>query len=417
MKKGHSWSAGLALGCVWLFYLYEYMLRVAPSSMTGDLMNALSMNATQLGWMLSFYYIAYVALQIPCGVIVDAMGIRRVMTFSCWLCVVGVSLFVQKDTIPLVYLGRFLMGVGSSCAFLSCGKVASEHFAPKHFPLIMGGSMMMGLLGATFGSYVMAFLTVQVGWQKAMWVGALVGCVVAVFVWMGTEPSHKHHVEERLSMNRLWRELMVIIREPNTWWIGLYGCCMYMPLSAFAELWSTPYMMVKYSVGCEYASIPAVFFFWGGGIGCMLSAYAVSFCGKYRPVMFASACLSCALFMFEFYGPTLPLPFMSLLFGCNGMLYGVHMMCFTLIKGTVSRKAAGTAIGFTNFCVMSSGLIGGTLMGYALDSVYKGRVQAVHSIPVYEVQDYTTACSLVLGCAFMVAALCTFWIREPQTKQ
>lgn len=409
-KRLFAW---MTLGCVWLFYLYEYMLRVAPSSITGDLMLSLGMNATQLSCMLSLYYVAYVALQIPCGVIVDAWGPRRVMTWSCILCVLGTCLFIQIEAPWMVGTGRFLMGVGSTCAFLSCGKIATQWFEAKYFPIIMGVSMMMGLIGATLGSYIIAALTTQMGWQKALWITTGIGCVVTAIVGMGTREPTQSSEKTRLTTPQLWKELHIVIKNPSTWWLGLYGCCMYLPLSSFAELWSVPYVMGKYEVTRDHAVIPSVCFFWGGGFGCILSARIVSWWGKYRPIMLSAPILSCALFMLEFYGPHLPIGFVSVLFGLNGMLYGVHMMCFAIIKDSVSTQAAGTAIGFMNFCVMSSGLVGATMMGYVLDYVWDG--QLINNAPHYTVDHYTYACSFVLACAFLLAAISIRCIREPQS--
>src|SRR3989338_3198608 len=72
-----------------LFYLYEYVLRVSPSVMTEGLTQSFGVTSTELGVLSSFYYYAYTILQVPCGVIVDKWGPRRVITFSSILCTVG----------------------------------------------------------------------------------------------------------------------------------------------------------------------------------------------------------------------------------------------------------------------------------------------------------------------------------------
>ena len=87
VEKG-SFLALSILGCAWLFYLYEYIFTVSPSVMTNELMRDFGVTSTALGVLVSFYYFSYVILQIPCGIIVDYLGTRKVITFSALLCVI-----------------------------------------------------------------------------------------------------------------------------------------------------------------------------------------------------------------------------------------------------------------------------------------------------------------------------------------
>ena len=71
------------------FYFYEVILRVSPSVMTEQLMEYFQISATSLGWLSTSYYMSYFILQIPCGMIVDHYGPRRVITISSLICVAG----------------------------------------------------------------------------------------------------------------------------------------------------------------------------------------------------------------------------------------------------------------------------------------------------------------------------------------
>ncbi|WP_032113075.1 MFS transporter [Candidatus Paracaedibacter symbiosus] len=120
--------------CASLFYFYEMILRASPSVMTDDLMRDFGVDSTALGVLSSFYYYAYVILQVPCGIIVDRFGTRRVVTFSTLLCVIGSLCFAYSDSLPLAQLGRFLIGAGSACAFISCLKISADWFLPAQLP-------------------------------------------------------------------------------------------------------------------------------------------------------------------------------------------------------------------------------------------------------------------------------------------
>ena len=73
-------TAAFILGCV--FFAYGFVHRVAPSVMTGELMSDFSVGGSALGSLSAMYFYAYVALQIPVGLLMDRFGPRKLMTLS-----------------------------------------------------------------------------------------------------------------------------------------------------------------------------------------------------------------------------------------------------------------------------------------------------------------------------------------------
>ena len=72
-----------------LFYIYEYLLRVAPSVMTDDLMASFHIGAAALGNMVACYYYIYVPMQLVVGVLMDRFGPRRLFTVAGLACAMG----------------------------------------------------------------------------------------------------------------------------------------------------------------------------------------------------------------------------------------------------------------------------------------------------------------------------------------
>src|SRR3990167_11477500 len=96
LDSRQSWAIW---ACAGAFYLYECILRVSPSVMTEGLMHDFSLTSTTLGVLVSFYLYAYVVLQVPCGVMVDAIGARRIITTSAALCTTGAFMFATGDSL------------------------------------------------------------------------------------------------------------------------------------------------------------------------------------------------------------------------------------------------------------------------------------------------------------------------------
>ncbi len=403
--------AWLIWGCAALFYLYEYILRVSPSVMTQELMRDFGVTSTALGVLASFYYYAYVPLQIPCGVIVDRLGTRRVITTSAILCTIGSYIFAESESLFVAQIARFMIGAGSACAYLSCMKVAADWFAPQKFALISGITMMMGTLGGTFGGRPFAVLVNTMGWRSSMLLAAAVGVGVVITSWLiirdRPQASQTHDAS---TSNGLLDGLKAIATNPQSWLIGIYGGLMYVPISAFAELWGVPYLMKAHNINNEIASTASAMVFIGMALGSPLGAAFSNKIQSRLKVMSWSALLTLIVFAVVIYVPNIPL---SLTFGLlflAGLFCGGQILYFAAAKEITPPNYSATTIGFTNALVMVSGVIFQPLLGKILDLAWDG-VTATDGTPIYSLNDYQQALTAV-PCCLLVAWLVLKLVKE-----
>lgn len=412
----HSW---IVFACAVTFYLYEYVLRVSISVLTDDLMRAFSVTSTALGVLASSYYISYVPLQVPCGVIVDRFGPRRVITFSAFLCVVGSAIFAQSEAFWGAQFGRFLMGAGSACAYLSCAKVAAEWFPPSKFALITSITMMMGTFGGMFGGFPFASLTNQVGWRPAMMIAAAVGLAVMALAWLvirDRPTGYKfydaaHHTEERAP---LLAGLKIVARNPRCWLIGVYGCMMYLPLSAFSELWGVPFLMKLYDIGNQKASLMCALFLIGMGIGCPISAFLSEKFHNRVKLMGYSALGTAICFAIIPYAPLTLNAMCSVLF-IAGLISGGQILYFVAAKEINGPSISGTVVGFINGLVMSSGLVFQPFLGKLIDVFWDGAKNS-DGTPLYTVEVYQWALASIPIC-LLISWVIMMFVSETYHRQ
>src|SRR3990167_3377616 len=118
------------------FYLYEYILQVAPSVMADSMMETFHVSAAGFGIVSAFYFYAYAPMQLPAGVLFDRYGPRKLMTFALLLCSLGAFFFASTDSLFTAALGRFLIGVGSAFSFIGVLVLISRWFPPNQFALL-----------------------------------------------------------------------------------------------------------------------------------------------------------------------------------------------------------------------------------------------------------------------------------------
>ncbi|WP_010300890.1 MFS transporter [Candidatus Odyssella thessalonicensis] len=400
----------LIWGCAGLFYLYEMILRASPGVIAKDLMADFGVASTALGVLASFYYYSYVALQIPCGVIVDRLGARRVITYSTLLCAVGSILFACSTSLLGAQIGRFLIGAGSACAFISCLKIGSEWFSPARFAMIAGLTNMMGTVGGMVSGPPFAILSNNFGWRQATIIAAIIGVILAAICWliMRDKPQELTNRQERLGEG-----LLRVARDPLNWLVAIVGGLMYVPISAFCELWAVPFLMEKYGVSNEIASRANIMLYLGIACGSPMAARLSNYLSHPIRVMSISALATAGLFMAAVRFDSITYSVMLIILFLAGVANAGQVMCFAAVKENVSNSLSGTAAGFTNAIVMMSGIIFQPLLGVILDMAWQGQFNDDGS-RYYGPEAYQTAMMMIPLC-FVVGWVMLQFIERKQT--
>lgn len=412
-KTSTSSNAWFILACGWSFYLYEYILRASPGVITNELMTSFGISAGAVGTLIAFYYFAYVPLQIPCGVITDKFGPRKVVSISALLCVLGAVIFATSNSVIFAQFGRFLIGAGSACAYICCLKIASVWFDKSKFAFIAGISMMMGTFGGMVAGFPFAKLSNAQGWRNAMLIAAVVGVIVMIVSWfvIKDRPDHK---KSQISEGGLLDGLKIITGKPQNWLIGLYGLMMYLPLCVFAELWGTPYLMQRFGIANEKASYGAIMVFVGYAIGCSMSSKLSDYWQSRRKVMALSVTWTFVGFSVVLYAPGFSFIMVLVSMFLSGIAAGFSILYFPAVQENNPTKYSATSVGFTNALVMASGFIFQPLLGKLIDYSWDGNFN-IDGAPLYALKDYQFALSAVLF-AFLLGRFIVFFIQETYKK-
>ena len=399
-------------GCVATFFLYKVILQVSPGVMTADLMRDFLLTSTAMGMLASVYHHAYVMLQIPCGIIVDWFGTRRVITVSALLCAVGSLIFAQSHGIGYAQLGRFLMGAGAACAFLSCLKTAAEWFPPEKFALLAGLTNMMGTIGGTFAGKPFAMLVNVQGWRTAMMILAVAGIGISIAVWMIVRDRTIHpedileesipdvQIDEsaKVHVSALLKGLKVLVMNHQSWFIAIIASFSYLPISTFTELWAVPFLMHRYGIDNEAAASANVMLFVGLGIGSPFVVWLSDFFHSRLRAMSYAFSGSFVTFFLVIWLPV-PLYIMYAFLFMIGFFTAAQVLCFACIKESNSDDVSATSVGFINGMVMLGAVIFQPLMGMFLDIAWDG-CRAEDGLPIYDSYDYQIAMMTIPICLF-----------------
>jgi MFS family permease len=351
-----------------LFYIYEMVLRASTGIFAHDLREAFCLNAEQLGFFSSLYYWAYTPLQIPCGLILDRFGARRILTLSCFVCAFGALVLGYTHSLIVASVMRWSIGAGSACSFIGCLALIAGWFDPKHFAFMTGMTSLMGCIGGMIAGKPLAWLSEAFGWRASLSLLGVMGMVLSVVIWMTIRDAQARSDTPRSpQQDPFVTSLLMILREKQVWLSGIIAGLLYLPVSAFAELWAVPFLQATYGIDRGQAAYVPMALYCGMGIGSPMMAVIAAQLNSYKQTLQWGTIVSGLLFLGIVFAPYIPFFGMIVLSGVLGMVLGSQVLTFSVSKESMPHAMGGATAGMTNGICMFFALLFQPLLGMLLD--------------------------------------------------
>lgn len=399
-----------------LFYYYEYYLRVAPSVMSSELKSTFNLGEAAFGHLAAFFYYAYTPMQIPVGMMMDRFGPRRLLTFACFLCVLGTALFCITGQFWLAAMGRFLLGFGSAFAYVGVLKLSNVWLPKKYFAFMAGLCTTLGMFGGISCAVLMSHLMLRVGWQSTLYYSAAAGIVLMLILWIvlrdGTSYEKQHASEMDLTheVHLKLTGLKQIICSSQMWITGLIGLLTFLPITGFAEIWAVSFLK---TVGLSKfdAATGASMLFLGFAVGAPLWGIISDAMQSRRIPLIIGSFLSAGFMALVVFMPTTSLIWMYSLLFLSSFFASVEILIFAVSNDISRHSVSATAIAFTNMVVM----IGGVLLPPLIGKILDGAIQVVDNNPVLTAHDFSIALA-VLPLGLVLSGILSLLLRESYHK-
>lgn len=380
-----------------IFCLYEVILRVSPCSITETLMCSFSLTCTDFGILIGAYYWAYSILQIPCGFLADRFGTKKVIALSAICCSIGTLIFALTDQFYVALFGRVLIGIGSAAGFITSLKVAADWFSKDQFPIFASLTNVMSTLGGNFGAKPLAFLMCSYGWINVYIVLSLIGIIIAFCAFFFMKNGH---INQNSSVEHIKTFFIKTIQNRQIWLVSFIGGVYYLPVSALAELWGSPYLMSVFSITNIEASLSTNLMFMGVAIGSPIFAFLATYFDSYKRLLIIVGFLSFSFLLFITYAHVFSLTTIWFAFFALGVAIGGQILVFSIVKELVSAEISATALGFVNTLISFFGVIFQPFLGFCLDYFWNG-MMAENGLRLYSQEVYHQA-------MFVLPIICLF---------
>ena len=362
-----------------IFYAYQYILRVMPSIMLGDIMRQFHIDATIFGQFSGIYYIGYSAMHLPIGIMLDRYGPRRVMTGCILSTVIGLLPLLFSDHWIYPVLGRALIGMGSSAAILGTFKITRMTFTEQRFARMLSLSVTIGLIGAIYGGAPVSALCNTLGYRVVIEIFAVMGLLLALATYWIIPTM------DSTDRGDVMADIKTVLTNKRVLSTCFFAGMMVGPLEGFADVWGKSFLKEVYSFnGTLAASLPSMIFI-GMCFGGPLLSLIAERTKRYLGTIIAAGALMLLSFLMLL-TEQLSATTISLLFLLVGICCAYQILVIYKASTYVPSRAAGLTTAVANMIIMSFGYAFHSLIGITVDAaggptVAKALIDGVAIIP------------------------------------
>lgn len=403
---GFAW---LVWGLAALFYFSDYIARVAPGVMNRYLQIDFGINEASFGILTASFYIPYILMQIPVGLLVDRLSIRWLLTTMSLITALGCVIFGLADSLLVASLSRMLIGFSAAFAFISALRLATSWFPPAMLGLLSGLTQALGMLGASAGNLPVSFLVASVGWRHTMLIIALLFVSLSAMLYRFIQDvPRQQRPKVDIGAANILQGLKSVVSSRQSWLNAFYAGFLFVPTAVIGESLGPAYLQYGRGLSAHQAAFATGLIFIGWGLGGPLSGWLSDRIGRRKPLMVISAVSGLILSSFYVFLPQLTPGLTYVLFFVFGLTNTGVAISYAVSTEIQPRKVIGTSIAFTNMASIVVGASMQPIVGYLVDAAAGLRS---YNLETMVLSDFQAGFKLLPLCS-LIALLLSLFIKE-----
>ena len=249
-------------------YFLSFLFRVINGAIAQDLSVDMNFDSVDLGLVTSVYFLSFALAQLPLGILLDIYPARKVEASLLCIAALGGFIFSLGDSLWVLLVGRFLIGLGVSACLMAAFQNYSLWFPKEKLGFINCMQMVAGGLGALSGGAPVEVSLAYFSWREIFVILSFVTLLVAAFIYF-VIPDKKINKDRQTAKQHV-QGIIHIFKNPVFWQIAPITILTQSSALAVLFLWGEQYLIhignFDRSTASEWTSIASF---------CMIIGYFV----------------------------------------------------------------------------------------------------------------------------------------------
>ncbi|EET20788.1 sugar transporter [Francisella philomiragia subsp. philomiragia ATCC 25015] len=348
------------------FYALEFIIRASGNSLYNDFStDPYNLTAEQISVLSSAFYWAYVASQLPAGILLDKFGVKKIMAISTLIFSIGVLIATMATSPEYLILYRVLAGIGGGFAFLSALKAIAIWLPKRTFPLFTGATQMLMYGAGTLTGLPLVILANHFSIQVIM-SGILVVSIImflsVLFFIPFKEPHNQTDTDELADTHTKIEDIPIVFKIKQILLNGFFCFTIYGTTAIFADLWSYRFLSLD-GYPEHYAGLASSMIFIGIAIFSPLWGVIATLLNKQKALLTWASIFGLFIVIAVVYLHVNPI-IMCILCVLWGGMQAAHVLNFTILRQHISPMYIATGIAAVNLFIPLSGAVLQPFVGY-----------------------------------------------------
>jgi MFS family permease len=365
---GSAFIAGMLPYLLWLivsiFYAYQYILRVLPNIILEDIMRNFNIDAAIFGQFSGVYYLGYVLVHLPLGMMLDRYGPKKIMTISILVSALSLLPLIFASHWIYLIISRIILGIGSSAAILGIFKIIRLNFSEQYFTRMLSLSVTIGLIGAIYGGGPVSYLCDSFGYKIILQILTGAGFILAAFTYIAIP-----QIPRADAPSDIIADLKTALTNRKVIFLSFCAGLMVGPLEGFADVWGAEYLKQVYDIDHTKSSYISSMIFIGMCFGSPILSLVGEKTGRYITTIIGAGVVMAMIFAMLL-AKLLSVNTIIICFILVGICSSYQILAIYLASTYANPRFTGITTAITNMIIMSFGYGFHSAIGFIIN-IYK----------------------------------------------
>ncbi len=350
-----------------LFFAYQYGIKSAiPNVLNENLQNYFNADTSQIGFLVSLSYLAYTIMQIPTGLIIDRVSVKKIIVSSFALFSLGLIAFVSSSNYFCAAASQIILGASSSFALVLIMKVTNDYVAREKVAFISGLAIAAGGIGPIICNPLMARLSSSYPWQNIVICFGFLGIFCSAIVFLMIKEEDLIRPKSKANLHAIAQDIKTVVSDYRYIGISVFSMMVWGACSSFCDTWGVPFITHVHGISKEKAAFAISFAYIGMILGSPLSAYLAEVFNNFKKVMLGEAICFVILLSLVCFAQLSIISLCVILFAMGGFAM-CQFLAFPAVLSLCDKKLGATVTGIVNTITMLGCTILVWLIGCILD--------------------------------------------------
>ncbi len=228
------------------YFAYDIIGAIAPS-----LIDELKASRATVGTMNTMYSIAAILLVLFGGMLIDRLGTRKASLIFSVLVFTGALIVWQANSIPLIFLGRFVFGAGSEPLIVAQSAMLARWFKNKELAMAFGVTLTVSRLGSLFAFNTGELFASYFGSYRFALLAAVGACALSLignlfYIVMDKRGEKALNLRDESAGDKIvFKDIKAF--KPTFWYVTFLCLTFYAAVFPFQSL-STDFFVTKWGI-------------------------------------------------------------------------------------------------------------------------------------------------------------------------